>query len=76
MKAQLILNKALKSKEALDREIRESSIDNRVDPQYIPDSWVDDNGIRHAVVWTDSMPDYMRLKKINGKWVLNEQAPF
>lgn len=47
-----------------------------IDIDYIPDSWLDDNGVRHAVIWGEGLPEYMRLEKIDGQWVLNEEAPF
>jgi len=42
----------------------------------IPNSWVGDDGTRHAVIWTTGLPIYMRLKQVNGKWKLINDAPF
>ena len=44
--------------------------------EYIPDSWVDEEGVRHAVIWEPGLPEYMRLEKVNGEWELIEMAPF
>jgi len=42
----------------------------------IPDSWVDEKGIRHCVIWDLSYPDHCRVIKVNDKWELVENAPF
>ena len=46
------------------------------DMEQIPDSWVDEKGIRHCVIWDQSYPDYCRVIKVNDKWELIENAPF
>ena len=42
----------------------------------VPDSWVDDKGIRHAVIWETGKTEYMRLEKKNNKWELIQGVPF
>ena len=42
----------------------------------IPNSWVDDNGVRHAVIKEAGMPDRCRLRKINGEWKLIDIGVF
>ena len=50
--------------------------DDYVDENYIPTSWLDDKGVRHAVIHEPSLPDYMRLEKIDGEWRLLDDRPF
>ena len=45
-------------------------------PDYIPNSWLDDGGIRHAVIFEPGLPEYMRLEKVNGRWELLNDRPF
>ena len=42
----------------------------------IPNSWVGEDGTRHAVIIEPLMPEYLRLKKVRGKWELIPTAPF
>lgn len=42
----------------------------------IPNSWVDEAGIRHAVVWEAGLDEYMRLEKVDGQWILTDNPPF
>lgn len=59
-------------KEDEEQPWQEASTENGL----IPDSWVDDNGTRHAVVHSPSLPEYMRLEKVDNNWKLILDAPF
>ena len=43
----------------------------------IPDSWVDDTGIRHAVIWdVGGDTNYMRIELRDGSWEIIDELPF
>jgi hypothetical protein len=42
----------------------------------IPDSWVDDAGIRHAVIWDLSDKQTMRIELRDGSWEIINDLPF
>lgn len=46
------------------------------DVSYIPDSWLDEDGVRHAYIADQTLPDRVRLEKVNGKYKLVEEPPF
>lgn len=41
---------------------------------YIPNSWLDDSGIRHAVVWNEG--EEIRYKLIDGRVLLEDRIVF
>lgn len=46
------------------------------DLEPIPNSWVDEKGTRHAVIWDKSWDLELRVENINGKWQLREVSVF
>lgn len=62
------------SDEAINNHLRLQGIIRDFEAE--PNSYLDEQGIRHAVVWDESYPVYARLEKINGYWQLVEKAPF
>ena len=57
-------------------EVMELEIEEETLEPIIPNSWVDEQGIRHAVIWEAGLPERMRIKKENDKWVLIPEPPF
>jgi hypothetical protein len=55
---------------------KEKTVATENNEDGIPTSWVDDNGIRHAVIQEPTLPEYMRLVKVNGEWELKSDVPF
>lgn len=55
----------------------QQQLDELVEVENVPNSWLDEQGVRHAVILDYGLPEeYMRLQKVNGEWQLNEKAPF
>lgn len=72
MRADKLLDKMLEAKENYDSEL----IADLEEPDYVPDSWLDDDGVRHITVWETGLDTYMRLVKVNGKWQLRDTGVF
>ena len=42
----------------------------------IPNSYIGEDGRRHAVIWQASIPEYMRLNKVGDTWQLIDLGVF
>lgn len=54
--------------------ISETELDGWLEPEYIPDSWVDDSGIRHVVIWYEDV-EYEYIKE-GDSYILKAKVPF
>ncbi len=67
MNAQDVLRLAIKVKSQMDEDILE------LNEVLIPDSWIDDNGIRHAVVYGgDFLAERLLLEKVGDSYAVRE----
>lgn len=67
--AQSILDEALKEKSQMDKDILELS------EPVMPDSYLED-GVRHAVIYSTSLPNQMRLINQNGQYKIIDLGVF
>lgn len=68
-----ILQRALMVKDLHDRLfVPEANTESGL----IPNSYIGEDGKRHATVWCEDYPDYARLVKVNGEWQLKNWSPF
>lgn len=72
-----LLARALLVKDVMDLHLEhQTDRDEELTPDGIPSSWLDEQGVRHAVVFDQTLPHYMRIKQVGSDWVLIEKAPF
>lgn len=60
----------------MDSMDRDTEIPPETAIDGIPDSWVDEGGVRHAVIYDESLPHYKRLVHVGNDWCLIEKVPF
>lgn len=68
--AESVLDDALQVKSQMDEDLLEL-----MEPST-PNSWVDDSGVRHAVVWNSTIDTNMRIQKQGKDWIIIDTGVF
>jgi hypothetical protein len=58
------------------RSLFGSDIEANTPDGRVPNSWIDENGVRKATIWETGLPERCRLVKKKGKWTLVEIGIF
>lgn len=83
MNVNQILKQAQEVKEAMDKVLEhQTDWDDTIEPEantpdgLIPNSWVDESGVRHATIWEAGLPSRMRVIKSGNGYVCKDIGVF